>query len=672
MVTSSPHLPGPVRWAVGAGALSTAFVAGVVVAGGISAGTSGPAPGPPVGTLAPVASKDSLHAFDGCGALLDWYVDRNLSDVGPYGWKLPPFDAMYATEGGLAVADGAGSGALPGVRAAAPEDQAMGFGPRDVSAVGNSETGTNVQEVGVDEPDTVKTDGSLLVRIQGADTVVLTDVSGAEPAELARYHLADGLTARELLLVGDHVLVTASNPLVLGGEPTDSLGGPVGRIAPALPRTSTVLDLDVADPRTPRLAGTDTYSGDVLALRRYGDVVRVVTSTPRPELGWVHAGRGYDEEQATERNREILHDSRISDWLPRVRDDHGGRASVDCDQVFRPPAADGDATLAVFAYQPGAATPLENRDQVAVTTESQVVYSSTDRLYVATTRNRPGFWRAAYGRVTGQQLPSPWDTVTTQLHSFALDNTHATYAGSGHVAGSVRDRWSLDEQDGRLRVAVSRQDAHGGIRDNGVAVLVERGGALEEVARLDGLGPGEELKAVRWFGDFALVVTFRQTDPLYTIDFADPEHPRAVGALEVPGYSGYLHPIGGGLMVGVGQDATLEGSVLGAQVAVFDVGDLAHPRRLDQLSRPDSDLRAVQDPRAFTWLPGSAAGTGTAVTVLDDWQTGQTRALRLDVGAAGTLRARDLGPVPGLQRAVPVADGRVALVGEGVRLVDAG
>ena len=42
--------------------------------------------------------------------------------------------------------------------------------------------------------------------------------------------------------------------------------------------------------------------------------------------------------------------------------------------------------------------------------------------------------------------------------------------------------------------------------------------------RLDlrGLGRDEDIQSVRWFDDLAVVVTFRQIDPLYTIDLSDP------------------------------------------------------------------------------------------------------------------------------------------------------
>jgi hypothetical protein len=73
------------------------------------------------------------------------------------------------------------------------------------------------------------------------------------------------------------------------------------------------------------------------------------------------------------------------------------------------------------------------------------------------------------------------------------------------------------------------------------------------------------------------VVTFRQIDPLYTLDLSAPTAPRVAGELELPGYSAYLHPVGDGLLLGIGQEATADGRAQGTQVSLFDVSDLAHP-----------------------------------------------------------------------------------------------
>ena len=58
----------------------------------------------------------------------------------------------------------------------------------------------------------------------------------------------------------------------------------------------------------------------------------------------------------------------------------------------------------------------------------------------------------------------------------------------------------------------------------------EKGSTLVEVGRVDKLGVNEEIKSVRWFDNLAIVVTFRQTDPLYAIDLTDPAEPRLMGS----------------------------------------------------------------------------------------------------------------------------------------------
>ena len=78
---------------------------------------------------------------------------------------------------------------------------------------------------------------------------------------------------------------------------------------------------------------------------------------------------------------------------------------------------------------------------------------------------------------------------------------------------------------------------------------------------------------MRFVGPIGYVVTFRQTDPLYTIDLRDPARPTVVGELKIPGYSAYLHPVDDGRLIGVGQDATDQGRVTGTQMSLFDVGE---------------------------------------------------------------------------------------------------
>jgi len=219
----------------------------------------------------------------------------------------------------------------------------------------------------------------------------------------------------------------------------------------------------------------------------------------------------------------------------------------------------------------------------------------------------------------------------------------------------------MDEHDGVLRVAVGPSQETGNF--SSVLTLREDGADLEEVGRVDKLGIDEDIKAVRWFDDLAVVVTFRQIDPLYAVDLSDPDEPRLLGELKIPGFSEYLHPISGQRLIGLGQDARTDGRLLGAQAALFDVSDLTDPRRTDTVTyRRGSVAGAAADPRQFTWLPDQ----DTALAVVSDgWEgrTGWVSVLEVDGDRLGNRMVEvEYGTDVDLVRLVPLPDGRVVLV----------
>jgi uncharacterized secreted protein with C-terminal beta-propeller domain len=163
----------------------------------------------------------------------------------------------------------------------------------------------------------------------------------------------------------------------------------------------------------------------------------------------------------------------------------------------------------------------------------------------------------------------------------------------------------MSEWNDKLRVATTT-DATGGAQttsQSGVYVLTQDGRNLTHVGAVDGLGKGERIYAVRFVGPVGYVVTFRQTDPLYTLDLSDPTKPTVKGELKIPGYSAYLHPADTARLIGVGQDATTQGRVTGTQVSLFDVGDLANPVRLAQYKLAGAYSEAEFEPHAFLYWP---------------------------------------------------------------------
>jgi hypothetical protein len=206
------------------------------------------------------------------------------------------------------------------------------------------------------------------------------------------------------------------------------------------------------------------------------------------------------------------------------------------------------------------------------------------------------------------------------------------------VPGHLLNQFSMSEHEGNLRVATTEGAPWGGTEQSEslVTVLAPQGEQLAEIGQVGDLGKGEQIYSVRYAGDVAYVVTFRQTDPFYTVDLSDPAAPRVVGELKIPGYSAYLHPIGDNLVIGVGQDASDEGRVQGTKVSLFDVTDLAAPVELATWSLADSNSVAEWDHHAFLYWPA----TKQLVLPVNQWSergdgTGFWGAVVLTVDRAG-------------------------------------
>ncbi|QDH11087.1 hypothetical protein FE634_22015 [Nocardioides dongxiaopingii] len=624
------------------GGIAAAFVAGTLVVQQDPPGepplAGGPGGGAAAPDLTPAAFHGELQEPASCDDLLEHYVGEGLDRVSRWGW-----DGGYAGRGlpeELRLDD-----------AFISSEQSMRSASAYTSVAKATETGTNVQEAGVDEPDHVKTDGEVLVRLRGAELTTY-DVSGEEVAELGSLDL-DDFHDGEILLTGDRVVAIGND-----GTRGSTSDGAAYRYAYAeVPSPQTrVLTVDLTDPAAPTLEQTVDYDASLVAARQHGTDVRLVLSKGLPDLDLRRGGN------ALEANRRAVEDSTLDDWLPHVAVDGGEPTDLlDCDRVAIPRADLGLATMAVVGF--GADAPGEV-ESLGLAGDAPLTYESTDHLYLASSGPGADCW----------DLCGPWPTAngfdgTTHVYDFALDGTGASYVGAGEVEGTVRDRWSMDEADGVLRLAVGPSSETG--RWNSIVTLRAEGDALVEVGRIDRLGVDEDIKAVRWFEDLALLVTFRQVDPLYAIDLGDVSRPTLLGELKIPGFSTYLHPLGPRRLVGVGTGPQGPRGASGAQAGLFDVTDVTDPVRLDVRSfGRGTYARAGDDPRQFTWLPEQRI----ALTVVSRGRTGYVAELRLGGGRMREELTRvEFGSDVAEVRLVPLPAGRVALVtGEDVDFLDLG
>ncbi len=529
-----------------------------------------PAPAPAATAKRSSARPSALPAFSSCGALLS-YARRNARRTG----------------GGTGVPMRAGA-VVPQVLSGPVAGQvlALDSAPAPAAAESKADTATptfsqtNVQEAGVDEPDIVKTDGRHVFAVAG-NALRALDVTGDAPKLVGSLALP-GSGAHQLFLRGDRALVMST-----------SYGG-AGFAADVIVGASQVVisELDISNPAAMTVRRSMTVDGALVDARLTGGTARVVVGSSPNFVAPAAVAR------TTTRR-----------WVPRtvLRSRLSGRtfrrSVVACDEVRHPREFSGLDLLTVLTIDLDKG--LFNVDRDAIMAGAQTVYASTTGLYVASQR---------YIRTleSGRALP---ESMRTEIHRFDTSKPDETsYAATGEVTGFVLNQYSLSEHDGALRVASTQEPQWFGGQQAGesesfVTVLAERGSRLAPLGRVGGLGKGERIYAVRFVGDKGYVVTFRQVDPLYTLDLSNKAEPRVLGELKIQGFSAYLHPISDDLLLGVGQDATEQGRTLGTQLSLFDVSDLRNPTRRAVASLgANATSDAEYDPHAFLfWKPSDLA-----------------------------------------------------------------
>jgi len=206
----------------------------------------------------------------------------------------------------------------------------------------------------------------------------------------------------------------------------------------------------------------------------------------------------------------------------------------------------------------------------------------------------------------------------TYLFKFDTDSDprHVRYVAGGGVPGQLVNSFALDDEGGHLRVASTRRTWLGWqlkAMSNSVFVLRASGDRLSRVGEVDDLAHNERIYSARFEGPRGFLVTFRNVDPLFTLDVSNPTNPRVVGELKIPGFSTYLHPLGRDHLLTIGRDTT------GAQLQIFNVADFANPALQHRyvLGTASSSSEAEYDHKAFTYFQSR----GLLSIPLSDWST---------------------------------------------------
>ncbi|MFH1811486.1 MAG: beta-propeller domain-containing protein [Pseudomonadota bacterium] len=550
---------------------------------------------------------ETLHKFEDCEEMQTYLHDQILH----------PQVATQVSSGGFFFFGCAQADMAP---PSAGEERTEASTTSDVGS-NKVYTTTNTQEVNVDEADFVKNDGDHIFVLRRGHLVIL-DAWPAEQTHVVSDILVDSQPGSSTFLGSPFTMFFDDNYLLVVAA--DFTGGwqSVREGDTSAPWTGgTVLSLfDVRDRGAPALARRVRIDGSFVDARRVGEQVILVTSS---QLAWPGLDSGPFSDDV---NRERLATVGLDAILPGLEDQIVGvdatprrERACTCDTTYAPEATDGRSLMLVHT--------MSIRDPQAAIASTTVVsawsqiYASEKSVYLAATEwNDSGFFTP--------------DFAQTRIHKFEAfkDGQAATYAATGLIEGEIHNQFSMDEEGEHFRVVVT-SDRDG--LTSSLLVLGQEGDSLVERGRVDDIGRGEFVQAVRFFADVAYVVTYPgQTfsawvpplppggffDPLWAIDLSDAENPRIRGELQVDGYSTYIHPLDEDHLLTIGIDTDSNNRILGLSLSIFDVADLDHPslKHRHRFGDGFSWSEAITDHHAFNYFPAhKALGIPVQLTQFD-------------------------------------------------------
>lgn len=510
----------------------------------------------------------------------------------------------------------------------------------DNSGAGDFST-TNIQVAGVDEGDRVKTDGSYLYRINN-NQISIINVNPDESMKLVgSIKVEDNFSPSQLYLDEGKLIVVGSgwrmpsprDPILYDSiEPempvedsstSGSSGGlmesaPVpdamiemerGMIWPPYwqPAMTTLRVYDVSDPAKASLLREITLEGNLLSTRKIDDALYLVANR-HLDIYWIM-------EEGQNNQEDLLQPSYFDTAV-----DEGAEQKISFDSIRYFPEAIEPNYITILGLSLDKLTEPANVE--VFLGRGQNIYASRNNLYIAMEK-----W---------DYLPERgFSDTNTDVYRFALEAGSVTHAATGQVPGRILNQFSMDEYQDTFRIATTTGEmwrTDEGASKNHLYVLDSN---LEGLGQVENIAPTERIYSVRFMGERAYMVTFRQIDPFYVIDLKNPEEPVILGYLKIPGYSDYLHPYDENHIIGFGKEVyDVKGNAIpgGFKMAVFDVSDVTNPVEKFKLEIGDSgtDSELLRDHKALLFSKERnliafpiTIMTKPSNTNNDPWQWGQ-------------------------------------------------
>ncbi|SFL26691.1 Secreted protein containing C-terminal beta-propeller domain [Paenibacillus sp. 1_12] len=571
-------------------------------------------------SVAIVDADKSLPTIGSADQMQELFKDYAAGGGGIYGTTdtmmtksvMPVFTGVQEQSNTIERSSSSASVSAPAPQAAAAESKA------DYSA-------TNVQIEGVDEADIIKTDGTYIYQVN-RNRVIIANAYPADQMKVTQTLTFEdkNFRAKELYIDDKHMVVIGTTfyrnidpvvPVDKQVAPTASVSTPVQQstvssssaAAPPLSVSPVPILVPTENIKIISLPGVNLSRSTTKAI-----VYELGDRTQVKKLREVELDGNYVSSRKVGSSLYLVSNKGFNIY-PLLRGDisstNKAEALKSSAPAYRDSAA-GDAFISIgyedIRYFPKSVQPnylliggfnLDQPEQKLNVSSylgsGQQVYASQSNLFVTTNEYTPAVEQTntddeplAKRRITAGETSSV-------IYKFAMDQGSIRYTGRGKVPGRVINQFAMDEMNGSFRIATTTGFA--GLDDemtskNHMYVLNE---SMNVVGQINDIAPGEQIYSVRYAGNRAYMVTFKTVDPLFVIDLQEPQAPKILGKLKIPGYSNYLHPYDDTHLIGFGKDAvevsTNNGSngstqtnayYQGMKMAMFDVSDVANPKEL--------------------------------------------------------------------------------------------
>ncbi len=395
-------------------------------------------------------------------------------------------------------------------------------------SAGGDYSETNVRQEGVDEGDIVKTDGRYLyVLKENKEQISIVDTKGSLK-EISRIKAEKDRRIEEFYLLPEKnklVYITGvyETETVVREESSEAVYEEdhvfLGNGEETAEETEAVT-YDIIDPRKPKKSGSVTQSGYYSSSRMAG--------------GYLYLFSNYSVGNRVDGNQPRTFIPMINDSLIREKD------------ISLPPFGCGSMYEVVTAVD--IEKPSETADSKAIFTDGGELYVSNENIYYYETK-----WN------------DDGEAEKTVIRKIGYKDGKLSSAVQGSIKGYINDSFSIDEYKRNLRIVATVGET------NSVYVLDEK---LKTIGSIKKLAKDERVYSARFLGDTGYFVTFRETDPLFSVDLSNPEKPKILGKLKIPGFSDYLHFYGEGKLLGIGMNVEEEAQVTdGVKLSMFDISD---------------------------------------------------------------------------------------------------